>query len=254
MDYSTITITFGDVAENHPKMQKLGTMATEGFTVAEMEKMKENFISTGCQCEMISLPFTHNGAAKDLGARVLVIRDAVDLLLGKDKGKVLFAELSTLNWDKKAVMRGRVVNKRARWNLCFDEHSQGPDYEAGKGRIVPYKETPFLKALKDHLKNYIGEKSDRLVAEGNFYYDVDKCYIGAHGDGERRLVVGVRLGASFPLHFQWHLQGSKIGDLRTISLNHGDIYVMSDPAVGWNWLKRNVPTLRHSAGFLKNLK
>ncbi len=250
---STITITFGDVAENHPTMQKLGTMATEGFSVAEMEVMQERFTAAGCACEMITLPFVSNGTEKDLGGRVLVIKDAVNTML-KGKAKELLTELSGMKWDKKARMRGRVVNKRARWNLCFDEHAQEPDYELGKGRIVPYKNAPLLKALKTQLNDFIGDKSNQLVAEGNYYYDVETCYIGAHGDGERRLVVGVRLGASFPLHFQWYLQGQKVGDSRTILLDHGDVYVMSDVAVGWNWLKRRTPTLRHSAGFEKNLK
>ena len=34
----TITITYGDVAENHVGMQKLGNLAEEGFTVQEMKK------------------------------------------------------------------------------------------------------------------------------------------------------------------------------------------------------------------------
>lgn len=102
------------------------------------------------------------------------------------------------------------------------------------------------------MKHFVGIESDdfTFVGEGNYYYDIEKCYIGAHGDGERRLTVGLRLGATFPLHYQWYLKGEKVGEKTTLSLDHGDIYVMSDVAVGWNWLKRNIPTLHHSAGFL----
>lgn len=99
--------------------------------------------------------------------------------------------------------------------------------------------------LKDRLKDVAGDK----VAEGNYYYNVKKCYIEYHGDGERRLVIGVRLGATFPLHYRWYLKGAKVGNVLTIDLNGGDMYVMSEVAVGWNWLKKTVPTLRHSAGF-----
>ena len=33
--------------------------------------------------------------------------------------------------DTRALMRGRVVNKRARHNVCYGEMAQQPHYEAG---------------------------------------------------------------------------------------------------------------------------
>lgn len=33
-----------------------------------------------------------------------------------------------------------------------------------------------------------------------------------------------------------------------ISLRSGDLYAMSDKAVGHDWLKKSTPTLRHAAG------
>ena len=38
-----------------------------------------------------------------------------------------------------AFIKGRVVNKRARWNLCFADCDQEPDYENKRGRIVDFK-------------------------------------------------------------------------------------------------------------------
>jgi hypothetical protein len=34
-----------------------------------------------------------------------------------------------LDWDQKAKMYGRVVNKSARYNLCYNLIPQEPDYE-----------------------------------------------------------------------------------------------------------------------------
>ena len=34
-------------------------------------------------------------------------------------------------------------------------------------------------------------------------------------------------------------------------LNHGDLYVMSEKAVGTDWLLKNTLTLRHAAGSRK---
>ena len=91
------------------------------------------------------------------------------------------------------------------------------------------------------------ENSDDLYAEGNLYYD-NTCGIGWHGDSERRKVVAIKLGDVKPLYFQWHLRGHKIGKLCKIDLEHGDLYIMSEKAVGTDWKKRNETTLRHSTG------
>jgi len=39
-----------------------------------------------------------------------------------------------------------------------------------------------------------------------------------------------------------------------LSLNHGDMYVMSEKATGWDWKYRSRATLRHAAGADKYLK
>ena len=59
----------------------------------------------------------------------------------------LFDELVSLEWDKKVLMYGRVVNKKARHNLCFSNFSQEADYENKKG-------TTFVIPLIKY-KNYI---------------------------------------------------------------------------------------------------
>jgi hypothetical protein len=47
--------------------------------------------------------------------------------------------------------------------------------------------------------------------------------------------------------------GNAISDPIKFILNNGDIYIMSDLATGKNWKKKKIPTLRHAAGFEKNL-
>ena len=72
------------------------------------------------------------------------------------------------------------------------------------------------------------------------------------GDEERKVVVGVRLGHGangMPLKFRWYLHGDPIGREGRIELNEGDIYIMSEKAVGFDTFKEpHVPTLRHAAG------
>ena len=76
----------------------------------------------------------------------------------------------------------------------------------------------------------------------------------ADTDSERKMVACVRLGASTPLHYQWFVQGAPVGDRVELLLNHGDFYIMSEKATGFDWKKRIIPTLRHAAGAAKFLK
>jgi len=48
--------------------------------------------------------------------------------------------------------------------------------------------------------------------------------------------------------FAWFYQTEGICPHKTIYLNHGDLYIMSFKAVGTDWKKRSILTLRHAAG------
>jgi len=113
---------------------------------------------------------------------------------------------------------------------------------------------PLLSNVRDKLVEIIGKPAKGLVAEGNYYYDINKCGIGFHGDAERKKVIGIRVGATLPLHYQWFKESKPISERVKLSLNHGDIYLMSEKAVGTDWKKKKIPTLRHAAGCEKFLK
>lgn len=252
MAQSTFTITFGEQAENHVGMQKIGKKADEGFTPEELRRVAAELKKLNVVCELIDLKI--DGLVTE-EACVLVIRNGVCELLGDDSAAdELQAEQEGLEVDKKAFMRGRVVNKIARHNLCFDDESQEPDYENGKGRIIAFKDVPVTETVRVALREWFGEKADKLKGELNAYYNIKICSIGFHGDAERKRVIAVRLGAMFPLFLQWYQHSEKVGPLFEIELGHGDIYCMSEKATGHDWKKRIEPTLRHAAGSKKTLK
>ena len=143
---------------------------------------------------------------------------------------------------------GKVMNKLARHNLCYADFAQEPDYESGRGRVVAYDSVPLLNRLRAGLREVLKEKGDDLKCEGNRYYDVKKCGIGWHGDSERKRVVAFRAGASMRIGYQWYKEGERIGARFTETMHHGDMYIMSEKAVGWDWKRRKVLTLRHAAG------
>jgi hypothetical protein len=81
--------------------------------------------------------------------------------------------------------------------------------------------------------------------------DLSQCGIGFHGDGERRKVFAVRMGETMPLYFKWFQNSQSVGEPFELVLNDGDMYIMSEKAVGFDWLKKKIPTLRHSTGCSK---
>ena len=224
----------------------IGKLAKRGFTIAELESAKQRFETKGYTCLLVDLS-KHAGRKDVADAKVLVVRSGIKAFGASG----LHNELVDLDWDKKVWMRGAVKNKRARYNLMFSETAQEPDYDAKKGRIIPYADVPLLSAIRDGLPLYFGDEAKMLEAEGNKYYDDAKTGIGYHGDSERRKVIGVRTGGSMYLHFQWHLKTKPIGNNVRIHLDGGDIYCMSAAAVGSNWKMRNTSTLRHAAGCAK---
>lgn len=247
---TTITITFGDVAENHVGMQKIGTMSDKGFELSDLKDIRRLF--PDCKTELIDLRETCFSTEEikrgDIQpAHVLIIRNGVEALLDNNGYVVdqLYEELLGVEWDTKAKMYGRVVNKKARYNVCFDDEGQEPNYEEGKGRIVSYADVPILNCVRDQLE-IVGQSN--LKAEGNLYYDSKKCGIGWHGDAERRKVIALRLGATIPICYRWYHKSKPVSDKVCKDIYHGDIYVMSDKAVGNDWKKKNIYTLRHSAG------
>ena len=245
----TVTLTFGDCAENHVGMQRLGHASEHGYSKSDLLQMGEKF--GGAQVEVIALHEVCQplpGASLDglPEAYVMVVRDAVGC---KDE---LLEEMLRLEWDSKALMRGKVVNKHARFNLCFDDFDQEPDYAAGKGRVVNIDHLPALQRIHRQISSF--PDSADLKVEGNFYYDVNECGIGFHGDAERSKVIGVRLGQTCPLYYQWYQRSAAISLPFRIDLHHGDLYAMSEKAVGRDWKKKLLPTLRHAAGAGKYTK
>ena len=254
-----ITITYSECVENHVKMQQLGQISDQGFTLDDLMAAKEQFEKVGVNCQLhylneaLSLTDRETTIADD--AYVLIVRNAVDALLKDcDQNKqTMMSELTSFAWDTQALMRKKVVNKHARHNVCFSEVDQEPDIPNGQGTVISFERVACPNWIRSKLPQFLGNKAEQLLAEGNKYNDVAVNGIGAHGDTERKKVIGVRLGQSFPLHYQWFLRFKPVGERIKLMLHDGDMYVMSQKAVGHDWKKSSLLTLRHAAGANKYL-
>ena len=159
------------------------------------------------------------------------------------------AELKTIEWDDKYwdTRRQKVLNKRARKNVMWSNYDQKADYENGKGTVISYDNAPNVKKIRDIIGTHIGDDPNTLICEGNYYHE-SKSGIGYHGDTERRKVGAIRIDDSNKLCYQWFFKHKPIGKRFDITLKHGDLYYMSEKAVGCDWKRSSIPTLRHAAG------
>ena len=217
-----------------------------------------------------------NCGAPENEARVLILRDYIANWHGGHGNDIeIYKEIAPIRWDaeyldpnkyrteikdgKEVKVRGKRMNKRARTNLCFvADREQEPAVYEGKGTIYDLKKMKFLNAAVERLRDdiakgliAIGSKTKVVinVVEGNRYYDLKKTGIGFHGDTERVVVICLSIGCwNYPMRWHWFKDGMPVGKPIDIRLNSGDVYIMSEKAVGADWKLKSKYTLRHAAG------
>jgi hypothetical protein len=250
MKDETITITFGECAENHIGMQQLGERAERGIKFKELDSLKVLFENKGHHCVLVNLNDSLPEWLTSEKAGVLIVRDGVRMF--NVDSDAIFKQLRSIKWDTTmySVKHKREVNKLARHNICIAHEGQEPSIKDKKGTVYSFDSLPDIKTIKDELEGLLNKRFS-LLGEGNRYYNVSKCGIGYHGDTERKVVVAARFGASMKLVFKWYHQNNHVGDAIVFDLHHGDIYFMSEKATGWDWKKRSQVTLRHAAGCKK---
>lgn len=261
---TTYTLTFGDAGENHAGMEMIGNIGKpgSGYTYKDLEHIQTKLNDISVITELINLKtlFDDNylkenniDLSKIDDAGVLIIRNGISLFLNDEEAHNIKTEMTTFNWDSKYydIRRKKVLNKHARHNVCFGTNHQEPDYENKKGTIISYNEVPLLNKIRIGLVAKFGNKASNLICEGNKYYDTSKCGIGWHGDGERTRVIALRLGDEMCLKYRWYHKSNPISNSKTLTLLSGDMYIMSEKAVGQDWKKNSKITLRHCAGSKK---
>ena len=249
VDYNqTFTLTFGNRAENHKGMQIIGKKLDHGLSVKDLEQAKKYFSKRGAETITVNLNDLLDEEDK-VGvekAELLIIKNGVNYIVDADE---LYDEIDKTPKDKLAFMYGRVVNKKARHNNIFSDFNQEPEYEEGKGTIINFNRVPILNKIREEMPKIIpnNEGVVDLQCEGNYYYDIKNTYIGFHGDTEREIVIAIRIGGDFNIYYQWYKNSEPVGKLFEYTLKHGDMYFMSEKAVGNDWKSKSKYTLRHAA-------
>ncbi len=183
-NYKTWTITFSESVENHVGMEQIGNISTKGISIEEINNYSKYFTDLNCEVELIdlqqNLPEKLRNNTNE--AKLLIVRGGIKKLLNQENDFDKFVE-ETKNTEKivdtKAWMRGRVVNKLARYNLCYSENSQTANYEEKKGTIVAFDDVVYLQQIRNNLGK-LGDRYKSLFAELNYYYDNRTTGISFH--------------------------------------------------------------------------
>jgi len=287
MSNERFSLTCAPGGENHAGMEIIGInpVKGEGLTAFDMEGLQpylknledvtpDKVILLNLN-EMSDVDIIKEKEVDDQ-ARVLILKDWVQDVIGSEATENIYEEISADTWDAEYLdpnkyrtelvdgvetrIRGKRMNKLARTNLCYVlDREQEPAVFEGKGRIVDLKKKTVLNQAVNKLKQQISDglisigsktKVEINVVEGNRYYNLKKTGIGFHGDTERVIVICITIGGGgdYPMRWQWFKGGMPIGKHIDIKLNDGDVYIMSEKAVGSDWKSSSLYTLRHSAG------
>ncbi len=251
-------ITFGEVAILHTGGKEYGNgRRNHGFSCEELQNIHQLYPN---QTEYISVSDSlPENLRLDNEAGVLVFRNQNSstiekkylLPLSKDMADNLYDEQESSTYDSKYWdnRRQRTLNKRARLNVVFGKEGKQHSDDYKQCTVLAYSDLPNLQKIKNNLANILGIKAHDLNAEGNKYFH-DKSGIGFHGDAERKIVICLSLGKSSTLRYQWRLPGSSNHTLQPVDINvgHGDVYVMSEKATGYDWKSRSKVRVVHAAG------
>lgn len=254
---SRYAITFGEVAVLHIGGAEIGVARQRGFQVEELRRIAARLADHDVQAELVMLSDALPVAVRSANeAATLVIRSGASLFLGRsDAADALYTEqlreveYDRAYWDSRF---SKTLQKRARYNVVFGTEGAKASADFKQFTIKAFNEVPLLQAFRESLPTWLGETAQGLSAEGNHYY-CDASGIGFHGDSERKIVICLSLGRTSVLRYHWRFPGSSQHDLPPVDIEvqHGDVYIMSEKATGFDWRSRSHHRLVHAAGSAK---
>jgi len=250
--YHAAIYTFTGCVENGVGMQQIG-QKRPGLTAFDLRAIGNSPRFKNNKTKIVDLAMLSGLSHAPAAHLLFIYGDAVHGLGGD--ADALFEEAKNATWDKTAFMRGRVVNKHARYNCCVADCAQVADIPNKQGTVHSFSQMFEANRVRIGLgqlgQECLSTRDDKpladLFAEGNQYYSRNTG-IGAHGDSERNIVVGINMGSSRHLQFRLYHKNVPISKWISILMNHGNIYAMDLAATGHNWRKSSLYTWRHRAG------
>ena len=183
-------------------------------------------------------------------------RDAVVLVVTLPKALADAArdEVNAMPFADKTISRsGKVCDAHSRHLSYIGPEAQDADPQTGQQPVRTWAQLPASEAVRDYLHTILGD-TECQVGCALKYPDIFDCGIGWHGDAERRKSLVVRLGANssrHPLWFRFFKSWDPVSPPIPVHLEHGDVAIACEVAVGTDWRSSSIPTVRHATGFIR---
>lgn len=154
----------------------------------------------------------------------------------------IYQEALGINWDKKVLLRNKVVNRIGKYAITIDNFPEEPNYEQGQYRVISYDSLPKTNKLKNKLSLVFNQ--DALECQGEYYCDQEKLKLKYQGSKVNNMMC-VHLGNSIQLSYKWFFANKPVSDDMKIILEHGDLYIMSEKATGHDYKLKKNPILKY---------
>lgn len=150
------------------------------------------------------------------------------------------------------VIRGGVESLGSNNKTLIEEQKYQKKIYPREHKIMDTGSSEQINYLKRELADLLGRQGENLHVDTDFSSET----INFHGDDDRNVIVGVRLGKTRPLQFQWYHKDSPIGLPMEVypPLQQGDLYILSEKATGYDWQDPSIPTLCHAVPRIKPVK
>lgn len=237
---ASFTLSFARQARGHTATSSVQDADT-GVQLADLERIAGVLRGRGIECEITRM----SCAGED--AYLLHAKSAFDPSAAE-------AELQSVQFPTQELLKGEVKNLKKRLNAQIADFSQEADLLAKTHKVIHWDALPACRSIRDALKEITRESvlncdivAYPVAQEGRR----QTCGIGWHGDKERALVAGVRLGSMtgrFPLSFCFFHQWKPISQMWTFTFSPGDLYIPCRKATGFDAGKPSVVSLKHAAG------
>jgi hypothetical protein len=266
MAYWTFTVTFRDRAITYPTgaQKKQYGRAMPGFSTEDFDRIEQNAkkLQLPCYREKLNDLLPEELAATSEHAEVLILPGALKFLLGEKDSSDMEACLFATDFNEKAISlynKKKKVKRHAQQSVVFatDEDRQelkDPE-DSQEYQAVVHSMTDLTHGQRlCQIISKLAERPDlaECVAECNCYKNTRKkpgqCGVGFHGDQESDVVWALRKGNAMYLSYQWFLRNLPVGARFCRELESDTIYFMSKKAVGNDYKKSSILTLRHAAG------
>jgi len=232
------------------EVQALGQCAERGFSPEQLRALHAKLSAEG-SATTPSRIYELTSACRASGAsdaNVLVVKLPTDVADGA------YAEMrEAIKYSRYAFRYGRRVESRSRNIAYVSGEPCSEDPESNAPEVVAWRDVPHCQRVREFLNGLLCD-TEAVHAVAIRYADIRECGIRWHGDAERRKTLVTRLGPNserHPFWLMWYHNHAPVSDPIRIDLAHGEVCIPSEKAVGTDFKRSTIPTLRHATGFLK---